>query len=199
MDIIKTQSPLTLGEKGVYPLTTADQVILADGTRLMKNGAIAADNASKIGGYSFDALKTYILDLAHPVGSYYWSSKNTDPSSLFGGTWEQIKDQFILAAGDNYNVGEAGGEAEHILIENELPTLKGTISSHTIEDSTRASQWYSVSGVFDADYFTGYITAPKAATADARSIKQIQFKAGGDQPHNNMPPYLVAYCWRRTA
>nr|DAO66323.1 MAG TPA: Baseplate structural protein [Caudoviricetes sp.] len=22
---------------------------------------------------------------------------------------------------------------------------------------------------------------------------------GGDQPHNNMPPYLVAYMWLRTA
>lgn len=40
MDIIKTQSPLTLGGKGIYPLTTADQIILSNGTRLEKNGKI---------------------------------------------------------------------------------------------------------------------------------------------------------------
>ena len=45
MDIIKTQSPLTIGGKGVYPLTTADQIVLSDGTRLEKNGYINAKNA----------------------------------------------------------------------------------------------------------------------------------------------------------
>lgn len=52
---------------------------------------------------------------AHPVGSYYWSSESTDPSTLFGGTWEQVKDRFVLAAGDSYAVGATGGEATHTL------------------------------------------------------------------------------------
>ncbi len=52
-----------------------------------------------------------ILLLAHPVGSLYWSMEATDPAALFGGTWEQIKDQFVLAAGDTYKAGTSGGAA----------------------------------------------------------------------------------------
>ena len=62
MDIIKTQSPLTLGEKGVYPLTTADQIILSDGTRLEKNGKIDANTLNGIEVSDFvtkDQVKVY--------------------------------------------------------------------------------------------------------------------------------------------
>lgn len=55
-----------------------------------------------------DALKA--VD-PHPVGSLYWSADSTDPGELFGGTWEQIKDEFIIAAGDTYTAGNHGGAA----------------------------------------------------------------------------------------
>ena len=38
----KPQTPLNIGEKYIYPLTTADQIILSDGTRLEKNGVLGA-------------------------------------------------------------------------------------------------------------------------------------------------------------
>lgn len=60
MDIIKTQSPLTLGEKGVYPLTTADQIILSNGTRLEKNGKIDVGDIIEIGNLvTKDQVKVY--------------------------------------------------------------------------------------------------------------------------------------------
>ena len=37
-------------------------------------------------GASNRGISTF-LDLAHPVGSYYWSEDPTNPSVLFGGTW----------------------------------------------------------------------------------------------------------------
>lgn len=53
MNYKKPQSTLVQGGVGLYPLTTADQVILADGSRLEKDGKISADSASdssKLGG-----------------------------------------------------------------------------------------------------------------------------------------------------
>ena len=53
MNYKKPQSTLVQGGTGIYPLTTADQVILADGSRLEKDGKISVDsaaNSAKLGG-----------------------------------------------------------------------------------------------------------------------------------------------------
>ena len=78
-----------------------------------------------------------LLNLFYPVGSIYWSSNNTNPGTLFGGTWTQIKDKFILAAGDSYTNGATGGAATVTLTVSNMPshshsfTPSGTVSSHT--------------------------------------------------------------------
>lgn len=69
----------------------------------------------------FEAFKKELLLAAHPVGSLYWSSKPTNPAALFGGTWKQIKDRFILASGDTYTNGATGGNANTTLAEENLP------------------------------------------------------------------------------
>ena len=82
-------------------------------------------------------LKENFLNLVYPVGSIYWSSKNTNPGTLFGGTWTQIKDRFILAAGDSYSNGATGGAATVTLTVSNMPSHKhsftpsGTVSSHS--------------------------------------------------------------------
>lgn len=58
---------------------------------------------------------------AYPVGSIYLSVNSTNPSSLFGGSWTQLKDRFLLAAGTSYSAGSTGGEATHTLKESEMP------------------------------------------------------------------------------
>ena len=64
------------------------------------------------------------------------SSKNTNPGTLFGGTWTQIKDKFILAAGDSYSNGATGGAVTVTLTVSNMPSHKhsftpsGTVSSH---------------------------------------------------------------------
>lgn len=136
---------------------------------------------------------------AHPVGSYYFSAEATDPSILFGGEWLRIKDRFILAAGDTYTVGETGGEAEVTLTEGQLPNITGIIANVV----TQASSGVTCRGVF----------SPRAegagnkmlygggtqATTTAENTDEVWMSFGEDQPHNNMPPYIVAYCWQRIA
>ena len=78
-----------------------------------------------------------LLNLVYPVGSIYWSSNNTNPGTLFGGTWTQIKDKFILAAGDYYSNGATGGTSSVTLTVSNMPshshsfTPSGTVGSHS--------------------------------------------------------------------
>ena len=82
-------------------------------------------------------LKENFLNIVYPVGSIYWSSKNTNPGTLFGGTWTQIKDRFILAAGVSYSNGATGGAATVTLTVSNMPshshsfTPSGTVGSHS--------------------------------------------------------------------
>lgn len=79
-----------------------------------------------------------LMKLIYPVGSLYWSANNTNPSTLFGGTWVQIKDRFVLACGDTYKtVGATGGASSVTLSVSNMPnhthsfTPSGTVSSHS--------------------------------------------------------------------
>lgn len=119
----------------------------------------------------------------------YWVSDDpTSPASFIGGTWEQVKDSFILAAGDTYAAGSTGGEAEHTLTESEMPkhkheTAKG--ERHDDETGTKFEQ-------YDAYQNESSITAGYYWSAST-------LFAGNSQPHNNMPPYVVMYVWKRIA
>lgn len=120
-----------------------------------------------------------LRDIAHPVGSYYWSSVSTSPATLFGGTWTQVKDKFIYAAGTK-SVGSTGGEETHTLVLNEIPK-----HAHAFAQYKRGYEYKE----------DGY-TSVGGSNAAANGATLI---AGGGLAHNNMPPYIVAYCWRRTA
>lgn len=85
-----------------------------------------------------------LLLSVHPVGSLYWSSKNTSPASLFGGTWTQIKDRFVLSAGDSFANGNTGGAATHTLTVAEMPShnhggVSGGPSNNTSGGSSASS------------------------------------------------------------
>lgn len=297
-------------------------------------------------------LKSYIGNIAHPIGSYYWSSNNTNPSTLFGGTWTQIKDRFVLAAGDglggvvptqsqwdnnelnfsvkleyiddreegtyesktytqnqisqddggssnastkmyiakfddylpgtrsdgydyglckmgvayNYNggqpffecfwythgaagwtrqegdaflgaieilpkttititwdegstiikggisqrrrfycqtvpktsteVGSTGGEAYHTLTQSQLPYTDGWFTVHTQESGTIFWKPHNNAGGSQTKKLT-YKRSSDTVTDITHSLLNPGFAFGEDMPHNNMPPYIVAYCWRR--
>lgn len=66
--------------------------------------------------------ETLMLDNVWPVGSIYMSVISTNPSTLFGGTWQQLQNRFLLGAGSSYSNGATGGEATHKLTVNEMPS-----------------------------------------------------------------------------
>lgn len=119
----------------------------------------------------------------YPIGAIYMSVDSTNPSTLFGGIWEQIKDRFILGVGDTYSNGATGGEANHTLTVSEMPshnhstTLYGHNNKGNISSNHR-SVW--------------------SGSTDMSASNWIQ-NTGGNQAHNNMPPYLAVYIWKRIA
>lgn len=125
-----------------------------------------------------------ILEI-HPVGSLYFTELATNPAEMFGGTWERVKDKFILAAGDTYSAGSTGGEETHTLTTDEMPEHKHRY--------WMANQHLPDNSDFNGVYYPIQLT-PKAPTST-----NYTETAGAGAAHNNMPPYEVYYCWKRTA
>lgn len=152
---------------------------------------------------SWSSLKSLILDLAHPVGSLYWSSDSTDPGTLFGGTWTRVKDRFILAAGDTYSAGATGGAATVTLTEAQLPEIEGQanfLAGRGISAGTRVNLVNSRSGKFTTgDYGTATQSVVQIDGTNKFKPYYLKFSFGSGNSHNNMPPYKVYYCWERTA
>lgn len=147
---------------------------------LIVGGLIEALKLPAMGGVSLGG--TALLDLLHPVGSIFQSTDSTSPADLFGGTWEQVKDRFLLAAGDAHAAGSTGGEEKHVLTAAEM-------ANHT--------HGYDYTGQSDATGTGAIKIVSPNGTANAYTGKATS-NCGG-QAHNNMPPYLAVYTWRRTA
>lgn len=142
---------------------------------------------------------------AHPIGSLYYSENETDPSELFGGTWQRIKDKFILTAGNSYSVGETGGKATHKLTESELPTITPTFSgkaeSHShlmgVQNTSAEASGYGLNQVPTFQNRVQIDGGNKQTISTSITPKGTISSFGGNKAHNNMPPYEVFYCWKR--
>lgn len=120
--------------------------------------------------HTVNAIKKMLLDYEHPVGSLYWSSNPTNPSELFGGTWTQIKDKFVLSAGDIYNVNDTGGNSINPDIY-----CGGTGYGFQLNSSAYADRTL------------------------VRSVALSDVHGEISAEISNMPPYIVKYCWERTS
>lgn len=123
------------------------------------------------------------LNLLHPVGSIYISVSSTSPASLFGGTWERIKDVFLLAAGDTYAAGTTGGEAEHTLTVANFPKKLSL----------------AVDGGFSGITSDGWTIQYGYGDSHASRAVNGTVSGASNEPLSVMPPYLAVYAWKRTA
>lgn len=150
---------------------------------------IPADWIFKIGGNTLTAelLASLTADIMHPVGMYVWLAVETDPATLWGGTWvRQAEGLTLVSAGGKYPLNSTGGEATHTLTTAEMPShqhqmVNGNTGGYDYSAWTKSSVVLHDAGAI------GY-----AGNANTSYV-------GGNAAHNNMMPYKAAYCWLRTA
>lgn len=141
------------------------------------SGTSSADLKGEKGDAGEPGLKAKeVIELIYPTGSIYISVNSANPQTFLGGAWEQLKDRFLLGAGDLYTGGITGGEATHTLTISEMPSHKHGVYLSGGTDTT----W-------------GSTVAHGSTYIDNNAI----VPEGGGQAHNNMPPYLAVYMWKR--
>ncbi len=140
-----------------------------------KNNKFSLDENGNLTVNSINTNNNSNNDL-YPIGSIYMSVNNTNPSTLFGGTWEQIKDTFLLACGNKYNNGDRGGEEK---VKLDLPNYQYRVWNTDPENK----EYNDLSGSWQpTGNFYGYGSV---------------YTSNKNIPHNNMPPYLAIYIWKR--
>lgn len=134
----------------------------------------------------------------YPVGSIYQSMQSTNPGELFGGTWQQISDRFLLAAGSYASVGGTGGASTVTLTAAQVPKVSGDMQWHS---ATAGTPLNLVSGCFVSTLDNTNLFRSGGDYAEGNvSVGRVHFDNGGlGQAHNNMPPYLAVYTWMRVA
>lgn len=144
-----------------------------------------------------------LVDYIYPVGSIYMSVNQANPELLFGGTWEKIEDRFLLAAGSKYASGSVGGEESHSLTIEEQPKLTGYIQFRQAGEFNILDSFTNVNNCFEyidhGGNKWGNRMATEANNNDWNKNALVTYNNGGkNMAHNNMPPYLTVYMWKRT-
>lgn len=137
-------------------------------------------------GAAVEQATHQLLLQAYPVGAFWWTAdKTADPNTLFGGTWERIEGRFLWAGSTDEEGGATGGERTHTLTVDEMPRHQHNPPVAAIYNGNAAGQ--------------RTIFATNSKPWSVADVNNAVSPTGGNQPHNNMPPYLVAFCWKRTA
>lgn len=144
-----------------------------------------------------------------PIGSIYLSVNDTNPSIWFGGIWEQISKGRTLIGVDTNDIDfstvkKTGGEKNHALTINEMPSHKhliyqdarGNGNKFAVTTSYADSVGNKIQNLAGAN---GLVSNLSPNSGDnAKGLINADYEGRG-QVHNNMPPYFTCYIWCRIA
>ena len=129
------------------------------------------------------------FDKTYPVGSIYISTSGTNPSTIYGGTWERYgQGKTLVGLNESETefstVNKIGGEKTHTLTIDEMPSHNhGQSLSGTDIDEGKAYYSWSFGDSKTRNYY-------------GSDLAQY---TGGNQPHNNLQPYITVYMWKRVS
>lgn len=134
--------------------------------------------------YTLDKLRNQM----YPVGSLYFSTNSTSPATIYGGSWERYgQGRTLVSINENdwdFTPGKTGGEKTHTLTIDEMPSHRHEIDKFTTMQG--GGSWIN-------DKVGG------AQANDSGASYGWTKYTGNNMAHNNMPPYIAVYIWRRTA
>lgn len=168
-------SSLAVNPDGETLEVNSDKVRIKDGgvgSTQIADGAITMDKLA-------DAVKTTIntvIKSIYKVGDYFITHNAEDPAKRFGGQWELVKDKFLIGAGGDYEILSEGGEKEHTLTTEEMPRHGHKINNLQL-------------------FWDHWNSGSQGEGARGNGGETWTEETGGDQPHNNMPPYKAVYIW----
>lgn len=166
------QNDLTVIKEDISQLQTETTHLNDDVTKLM--GAFT----------SVTDLTKQLFLLMHRVGDIIFSTSDENPSTIYGGTWVawgkgQVPVGVDTSDSDFNTVEKTGGEKEHTLTVDEMPSHKHDFG-----------QQFTGMPVSSGNY--GYYMISGTQT-------DVIKNTGGNQPHNNLQPYITCYMWKRIA
>lgn len=195
-----TDGVLALARLPVAPSGNANatQIVRADDARLSNARTPTAHS------HTMSDLPAAAAALAaYPVGAVFISAVATSPATLFGGTWTQISDRMLIAIGANTRWDSAleTGGAETVTLtaaQSGLPAhshgITQTPHSHSNQDANAGNLLSAAGASYGVQYSDNFTGAQNANITINNNTAQNASAA-----HDNMPPFIAVYMWRRTA
>lgn len=184
---------------------------------LDKNHEQHADLQAQIDALAISAGQALLEQIYH-VGAYYMSNSSQSPATRFNfGTWERVKGKFIVGVDESdsaFNAaGKVGGSKTHSH-GNTLATSSAGEHAHTVDrdgwGSTQDSNNHLPEPTTQGRLITG-----SGRTEDREDMESLGLAStdgstsstgshthsitGGINSASNVPPYVSAYIWLRTA
>jgi hypothetical protein len=136
-----------------------------------------------------DKNKNNIFSVPYfPIGYIYLSTSSINPSEIFGGVWEPIKDRFLLLAGDTYKGGSTGGTSNH-------SHSAGSLVACYDPQNYYNNALFRVKNVSGGWTLSGYFSESRIWNSGGGDTGRGIEVIGDTGSSNNMPPYLVIYGW----
>ena len=184
----KWTTPRTLGFTSGSDLEGSWSV---DGTGDVLSNITVKDGVVKTTVANITDMDTFVgslidLDDIYPVGSIYISTVNTNPNTLFGGTWEAFgQGRCLVGVGAGFSNGQTGGAYTHKLTTAQLP-------SHSHQHNTYSGRSFSKSGSLATNGVTQGSNGVRLDT-----YTESTTSVGSNNSFNITQPYVAVYMWKR--
>ena len=172
---------------------TVKEIITAMKTAIDNLNTDVSSNKTAI-----DNLKGQVLQAVYPVGSVYVSiTDSRDPADILGfGTWEALPAGYGLVAQGTataedgstltFTAGQKSGEFKHQITIRELPPKQKYTALCSWSPNWQADPWGVVCGL-------------RSGRPIIDSDRQPVAPLGDGEYHNNIPPYVACYLWKRVS